>query len=639
MMLGYGLILLFLALIPALWQRRGVFTLLVSISSVFCALNYWKVLISGTASGLVLVLPGLGLVTELVTTPLSAWFGLIFSLGFPLGSLYAMGYLKAHPTAGEASHMVWLGLMFLSMHLVLLASNSLVFMLAWELMSLSSFLAILYERESKESWSAALYYLVTMQVGAGILLLGFAKLFMDNGTFLLAGASIGSAAKWLLLIGFAFKAGFFPFYSWLPKAHPVAPSHLSGLMSGLMIKTGIFGIIWVMLSSSWQAWEIYLLLGISLVTAFNGVIHALAENHLKRALAYSSIENIGIIGIALCFWQLGLILGNPDMAALALLGALLHSWFHSLFKPLLFYLSGNVLIATHSLKLDELGGLDKRLRHSARLFMIGAASISALPLFCGFSSELVIFGSIIRGFGKGSLAQSICAAIAGGGLAFVSALALIAFSKLYAIVFCGEPRTSKAAHAQEQTGFLLFSPAILALLCSIIGLFSWYPLTRLHSLTDWFGLSTISLWEMVHTLRLVSLLLVLLLAVFILIYLLKKKLTKVSYHSTWGCGYQKSSPKLQYSSGAYTDPLSYFLKPLLQKESKQIVPQGYFPSRLSHTEEVNDYIDRSFIGAMNVLLLRFLALFAGIQNGRTNSYIKWLMLALLILLLWVLGAR
>ena len=639
MMLGYGLIVLLLALVPALFKQRWLFVLLVGLSSLLCSISYWEVLSSAVAASYVLTLPGLGWATELVVTPIAAWFGLIFCLGFPLGTLYALGYLKAHPTEGEASHLVWLGMMFLSMHLVLLASNSLVFMLAWELMSLSSFLAILYDRDSVESRKAALYYLITMQVGAGILLLGFGKLFIDSGTFLLQGTSLGNVAKWLLLIGFSFKAGFFPFYSWLPKAHPVAPSHLSGLMSGLMIKTGIFGIIWVFLNSTWQPWEIYLLLGVSLVTAFNGVIHALAEDHLKKALAYSSIENIGIIGIALCFWQLGLILGNVDMATLALLGALLHSFFHSLFKPLLFYLSGNVLIATHSLNLNELGGLDKRMPYSSKLFMMGAASISALPLFCGFSSELVIFGSIIRGFGKESLAQSICAAVAGGGLAFVSALALIAFSKLYSIVFCGEPRTQKAEKAAEQRGLLLISPAVLALLCFVLGLFSWLALSMMNNLTDWLGLSVVTLWELVLTLRLVSLVLALLLGVFVLIYLLKNKLTKVSCHTTWGCGYQKSSSRLQYTSGAYTDPLAYFLKPFLQRHSSQNAPQGYFPSELSHSDEVRDYLDSSLIGGVNKLLRRFLDLFAGIQNGRTNSYISWLMLALLILLLWVLGAR
>lgn len=638
-MLVYGLIVLFLALLPALWKQRGIFALLVSLSSALCTVGYWEVLISAVSQTYALSLPGLGNITELVSSPLSAWFGLIFCLGFPLGTLYALGYLKAHPTAGEASHLVWLGLMFLSMHLVLLASNSLVFMLAWELMSLSSFLAILYEHDSIESRKAALYYLITMQVGAGILLLGFGKVFIDSGTFLLQGASLGNVAKWLLLIGFSFKAGFFPFYSWLPKAHPVAPSHLSGLMSGLMIKTGIFGIIWVFLNSTWQAWEIYLLLGVSLVTAFNGVIHALAEDHLKKALAYSSIENIGIIGIALCFWQLGLILGNVDMAALAFLGALLHSFFHSLFKPLLFYLSGNVLIATHSLNLNELGGLDKRMPNSSKLFMMGAASISALPLFCGFCSELVIFGSIIRGFGKDSLAMSICAAVAGGVLAFVSALALIAFSKLYAIVFCGEPRSKKAEESREQKGFLLWSPAILALLCLALGFASWLVLSYLSNLINWLGLSTVALWELVHTLKLVSLSLLLILVVFVLIYLLKRRLTSVSYHATWGCGYQKANPRLQYNSVAYTDPLSYFLKPFLQKKCNAEAPQGYFPTEVSNSEELTDYLDKSLIGGLNKILRGFLALFAEIQNGRTNSYISWLMLALLMLLLWVLGAR
>ncbi len=627
-MITIGLLVLMLAILPALMKRSGWFTMLICLASAISFGGYLKQLLLPGSGGL--RLPWLS------CSPLAAWFGLIFSLGFPIGTIYARGYLKVHPTKGMASHLLWLCLMFFSMHLVLLSANSLVFMLVWELMSLSSFLAILYDRESVETRSGALYYLVTMQIGAMVLLAGFALMYMESGSFMLGAARIGNYAKWLLMAGFAFKAGFFPFYSWLPKAHPVAPSHLSGMMSGLMIKTGIFGIIWVMQNSTWQAYEIYILLAISLVTAFNGVIHALAEGHLKRSLAYSSIENIGIIGIALCFWQLGLVLNNPAMASLALLGALLHSLFHSIFKSLLFYLSGNVLLACHSLDCNALGGLDRRMPMSSRLFLGGMASISALPLFCGFISELVIFGSIILGFGKGSLAQSVSSAGAGAILAIVSALALIAFSKLYSIVFCGNPRSEAAAKAVEPGAALLISPLILGLLSLVFGLFGWLPLLVMDKLLAGYGFSLEAYHSLIAVLQSVSIILAMLLICFIAIYFVKRRICKPKLYSTWGCGYRGSGTKMQYTATAYVDPLAYFLKPLLYKKRKLDAPKGYFPGSIAYEEQVIDYLDSGVIRGLSSLITRFMSLFSGIHNGRTNSYITWLLVALIALLIWVL---
>lgn len=632
-MILLGIMVLLLAMLPAVMKRAGWFTILVCLASAMSFGGYLKHLL----------IPGVTLEGEslpwLSCSPLAAWFGLIFSLGFPIGTIYAQAYLKAHPTKGMASHLIWLSLMFISMHLVLLSANSLIFMLSWELMSLSSFLAILYDRDSEETRSGALYYLVTMQIGAMVLLAGFAFLYLESGSFMLDSVRIGGYAKWLLLAGFAFKAGFFPLYSWLPKAHPVAPSHLSGMMSGLMIKTGIFGIIWVMLSSSWQAFELYILLAISLITAFNGVIHAMAEGHLKRSLAYSSIENIGIIGIAICFWQLGLVLNNPAMASLALLGALLHCLFHSIFKSMLFYLSGNVLLACHSLDCNALGGLDKRMSMSSKLFLGGMASISALPLFCGFISELVIFSSIILGFGKASLAQSISSAVAGAILAIVSALALIAFTKLYSIVFGGNPRSEAAAKAVEPGASLLISPMILGILSLVFGLFGWLPLSIMDRLLQEYGLTLGSYHSLVGVLQMVSLVLGMLLICFFAIYFVKCRICKTKLYPTWGCGYHGTTGKMQYTANAYIDPLSYFLKPLLYKRAKLDAPKGYFPGSIAFEEQVTDYLDSGLIRSSSTLITRFLKLFSGIHNGRTNSYITWLLIALIALLIWVLGVK
>ncbi len=636
-MICAGLLLLWLMLIPALFKRSALFTLLLWSACVCLAIGFGRELYSSTPYVCQLQLAAIPVVIQLQVDSLAAFFGFIFALGFPLGMLYGHFYLKAHPGPGTGSHLFWLGLMMISMFLVLLLRHSLMFLLAWELMSLASFFAILYSRDSLQTRQNALYYFVMMHLGAAVLLCGFALLYFQTGSFSFGNLAFGGGVKWLLIIGFAFKAGFFPFYSWLPKAHPVAPSHLSGMMSGLMIKTGIFGIIMVLFHSQWQAFELYILVAISLITAFNGVLHALTESNLKRALAYSSIENIGLIGIGLCFWQLGILFGNPLMSALGLAGALLHIMFHSLFKSLLFYLSGNIMLATHSLNIDALGGLHKRLKSTSMLFLLGSLAISALPMFSGFISEFSILGAILLGFNANSLASTLCSVVAGAVFAFVSALVLIAFTKLYSIVFSGEARTEAAAQAKELPFGLLLSPAILALLSLILGLFGNLGLAFALPLIRDLGIDTGLLSSFISLLQSISIVLVMLLLVFAVLYLLKNRLVKRSQHSTWACGYFGSSPKMQYTGPAYINPLAYFLKPLLHSPKSHQEVRGYFPQELSYQEELIDYLDKGLIAALCRWVKWFYSMFSGIQNGKTNSYITYLLLALLALLFWVLG--
>lgn len=615
------------------------FMLLSAVSSACLLFAYGKLFFGGQVQHYVLSIPGLAAAADIVIDPLTAFFGMLFAFGYLVGIIYAHFYLKAHSEEGNASHLFFSGLMIISMHLVLMLRHSLLFMIAWELMSLSSFFAIMQDRQNKESIANALYYFVMMHIGAAVLLLGFALQYASSGSLNLAQQTYYPVAKWLLLVGFAFKAGFFPFYSWLPKAHPVAPAHLSGMMSGLMIKTGIFGIVLVMLGSAWQPIEIYILLAISLLTAFNGVIHAMAESNIKRSLAYSSIENIGIIGVGLSLWLLGESLGNTAMSGLGLMGATLHIMNHSLFKPLLFYLSGNVLVATHSLETDKLGGLMKRMPGTALLFMLGTASISALPLFNGFISELAIFLGIISGFQSSSLGGTLSMIAAGGALAFVSALALIAFSKIFSIVFSGEPRSSAAANAKELPFGMLLSPMLLAAFCFLFGTFGELGLWFIKPLAVALQVDAGVYLAFAMVLHRISTVLLMLLAAFIALYIIKLRLVKVTKSITWGCGYHQGSAKQQYTGTAYINPLAYFLKPFMQKRISRNCVEGYFPQSISHAEEVQDYVDKGIISKLLGLLTRFYRLFDGIHNGKTNSYISYLLIALLCLLFWVLGVQ
>lgn len=636
-MISIGLMILALALLTALFKRAGLFTILAVLGSAVLAGAYLDVLRSGSSLGWVLSLPGILGDADLLIDPLTSLFGLIFALGFPLGLIYGYYYLKDHPLPGTGSHLFFLGLMMLSMHGILMVRNSLLFMVGWELMSLSSFFAILYDREDPATRRNALYYLVMMHVGATFLLAGFGLLYRMSGTLNFGYQAFPFTVKWLLLIGFAFKAGFFPFYSWLPKAHPVAPAHLSGMMSGLMIKTGIFGLILVLSQSVLTLPEVLLLIAIALMTAFNGIIHAMAESNIKRSLAYSSIENIGIIGIGIGFWQLGHLLGNPTMATLGFCGAILHTFNHSLFKPMLFYLSGNVLLSTHSLLPDELGGLGKRMPVTGSLFLLGTLAISGIPLFNGFVSELAIFLAILSGYDPASLGGTMTGIVAGAIFAFVSALALIAFAKVYSISFSGAPRSDKAINATERRKGLLFSPVILAASCLILGVFGRIGLSLLTPLSPLFRLDTMTLLSLGNVLDSLSIVLLTLLIITGVVYLLKRRSTKVTVNNAWGCGYQGLSSRMQYTGAAFIDPLSYFLKPLMHRKSTKDEALGYFPQSMGYEEEVHDYLDSRIISRLCAGLRRFLALFDKVHNGRTNSYITYLLLALILLLFWVLG--
>jgi hydrogenase-4 component B len=642
-MITYGIVIMTVALLILLTDRAKTecislrFMLLSSLSAITMLFGYAKVLFSGQVQAYVLNLPGFIGLADVVIDPLAAFVGMIFAFGSIWGIVYGHFYLKAHPGKGIKSHLFYIGLMLLSMHFVLMLRHSLLFMIAWEMMSLASFFAILQDRGNKETIANALYYFVMMHVGAAVLLLGFGLLYSQSGSLNFGAAPLYGLAKWLLLVGFAFKAGFFPFYSWLPKAHPVAPAHLSGMMSGLMIKTGIFGIIMVLNRASWQPYEVYILLFIALITAFNGVIHTLAETNIKRALAYSSIENIGIIGIGLSLWLLGRATGNPVMATLGFAGAMLHLLNHSLFKPMLFYLSGNILVSTHTLEQDSLGGLSKRMPITALLFLLGTAAISALPVMNGFISEFTIFLGIMNGFRESNLSSTLSVVVAAAVLAFVSALALIAFSKLYSIVFSGEPRSPQATTAKEVPMGMLLSPGLLAIACLVLGVFANLGLRMLMPLSAAFHLDIAVLSSFGTSLNIISAVLLLLIFCFAVIYVFKHRVAIISKAPTWGCGYGKPSPRMQYTGSAYINPLGYFLKPFMHKTSDKQVVEGYFPTRMEYHEEVRDYLDKGIITNLCKAIRSLFKYFDGIHNGKTNSYITYLLLALLSMLIWVLG--
>jgi formate hydrogenlyase subunit 3/multisubunit Na+/H+ antiporter MnhD subunit len=334
---------------------------------------------------------------------LSAWFILIINFTSITGVIYGSGYLKAfnHLKVNRELHWIFYILFHVSMVWVCIFDHGVGFLISWELMSLSSLMLVIFEFQNKSTLKAGINYMVQMHLSVVLLTLGFIWLYLKTGSFnfgALAQLPLDHSSVWifvLLFAGFAIKAGFIPFHTWLPHAHPAAPSHISGVMSGVIVKLGIYGIIRIVmyLQHDWLLFgEIILIL--SLITSLYGIANAALKNDFKQMLAYCTIENIGIIGIGIGAGLIGI--GNKDltMAILGFGGALLHTLNHSLFKSLLFFGAGSVYQQTHTRNIEHLGGLIKKMPITAVMFLIGSMAIGGIPPFNGFVSEFIIYNGL-----------------------------------------------------------------------------------------------------------------------------------------------------------------------------------------------------------------------------------------------------
>ena len=398
---------------------------------------------------------------------LSAFFLLPIFLLCALSALYGSEYLESYQ-GKKVLAMPWffLNLLVASMVVVVLARNGVLFLMAWETMALSSFFLVTFENEKEDTRRAGWIYLVASHIGTAFLLVMFILLGKATGSldFDRFTASSGAGLLFVLaVVGFGTKAGFVPLHVWLPEAHPAAPSHVSAVMSAVMIKTGIYGLLRILtLLGPPHTWWGWVLCAIGLTSGILGVLLALAQHDLKRLLAYHSVENIGIIALGLGVGIVGMSVGAPSIAAAGLAGALLHVLNHALFKGLLFFGAGNVVHGTHTREIDHLGGLLRRMPATGVTFLIGAAAISGLPPLNGFVSEFLIYLASFRGAVSldGSMSIPMLATIP--GLALIGGLAAACFTKAFGIVFLGHPRSRDAQGAHEAGPAMLLPGFVLA---------------------------------------------------------------------------------------------------------------------------------------------------------------------------------
>lgn len=562
-----------------------------------------------------------------------------------LGSLYGHAYWKAeeHPDNGRKVRLFY-GLITAGMALVTVSRHAFVFLAAWELMALSAFFLITGEDEKAEVREAGWTYLVATHAGTLALFGFFAAYGVLQGSFLLHPIAPGSAGESLLfllaLAGFGLKAGVFPLHVWLPSAHANAPSHVSALLSGVMLKIGVYGFLRVLsLFPHPPAWWGVTVLAVGAVSAVLGVAFALGQHDLKRLLAYHSIENIGIIFLGIGAALLGRAYAHPEWTALGLAGALLHVWNHGLFKASLFYSAGSVIHATGTRSIDALGGLGKKMPWTSLFFLLGAVAICGLPPLNGFISEFLVYLGLFRGLSHPSAWGPAAAAIL--ALALTGALAVACFTKVFGAVFLGEARGEAAKRAGEAPGVMLLPGAVLTLLCAWIGFF---PGTVTRFLTAaagvWCGESSEAPAQPIGEIpwglfALGGILLGVLF--FLLLFALRRAVVPENEGGrvpTWDCGYLRPTASMQYTASSFAATLVQLFGWILKPHRSGRGPEGYFPQGAecaTHVPEtVLERVVTPWFRGAGGLLIRVKAL----QGGQLRAYVAYLLLTLLILVLW-----
>ena len=548
----------------------------------------------------------------------SAIFLLPISFVGALGAIYGLRYFPQPALGLQAVRLqIFYGLAVGGMALLVAASNAIVFLVGWEVMALANFFLVLTEHDRREVQSAAFLYLAATHVGTLALFAVFALLRQAAGSFdfaamqgLGAGGVLGARVFVLAFIGFGFKAGLLPLHFWLPPAHAAAPSHVSALMSGVVVKTGIYGLLRVSgLFDAPPAWWGVTLLVAGGVSAVLGVAFALAQHDLKRLLAYHTVENFGIIALGAGLALLGRARGDPALVALGFAGAALHVLNHAAFKSLLFLGAGAVHHATGTREIDLLGGLVRPMRATALLFIVGAAAISGLPPLNGFVSEWFVYLGFLGALARPPGDLLVFAALGAPVLALVGGLAAACFAKVVGVVFLGSPRSAHAQRAHEAPAAMILPMAALAAVCVAIGL---APAALLPTLTraaaTWSRLGASALAAPAASalasaawVSAVALALVVLAAAISLLRrgrLAAAPAPVPAAVETWGCGFSAPTARMQYTGSSFAELLVARFSWVITPRGKTRRAEGPFPAGAAfHTEIPDSVLDLALVPA------------------------------------------
>ncbi len=596
---------------------------------------------------------------------LAAFFVFTISLVGLAASIYAMGYLRHFE--GRASTPT-LGVLFnaylLCMTFVVLADNAFFFLLAWELMSLVSYFLVVTQHEKAEVRYAGLFYVIMTHIGTAFIVVAFLIFFQSAGSFSFETfrhpehplpEDMRTLVFLMTLIGFGTKAGIVPLHVWLPYAHPVAPSHVSAVMSGVMIKTAIYGLIRVyfdFFGGQFPWWWGFTMLFLGATSALLGVMYALMEHDLKRLLAFHSVENIGIIllgiGAGMIFQSYGL----KELAALGLLAGLYHTINHAMFKALLFLGAGSLLYATHTRNMEEYGGLLRRMPWTGFCFLIGAVSISALPPTNGFVSEWLVFQSLFLSFQIPTVFLKLMLPIAAAILALTGVLALACFAKAFGIAFLAKPRSTHARHAQEVPVPMRIAMGLLATFCVALGIAPMVMVPLLDRVVaplagisieskvlamDGWALAPVNVeFSSLSTPALALLLGALALLGLGLTVAFGGRL-KTRHYKTWGCGL-KLSPRMEYTATAFVQPIkrvfSTIYQPTVNLETEFLDESRYFSKRRHFEFHIEPLFEKYLYDPVVAFFATLADRLKVIQAGSLHLYLTYIFVTLIVLLLF-----
>lgn len=593
---------------------------------------------------------------------LTAMFILLINFTSLTSFIYANNYLepyKKHKSRFSfALHYFNFFILNFTMLMVVMIQDAIGFLMVWELMSLSSFMLVIFESEKPDIVKTGIKYLVQMHVGYLFIIAGFVFVYMNTGSFSFEGIKEFVISTdtvfaipnsfWLFLlffVGFGTKAGFFPFHAWLPQAHPAAPSHISGLMSGIMIKMGIYGLIRVLFNLPELSFSIGLFIFfIAIFTGIFGIMSAIIQNDLKKLLAYSSIENIGIIGIGIGIGVLGEVYHQPMVAALGWTGSLLHIVNHSFYKSLLFYSAGSVYTKTHTRDMNALGGLIKKMPYTAIGFVIGAIAISGMPPFNGFISEFLIYKGMFNGVKEVGLELPLLMSFGILALALIGGLAMFVFTKAFGMTFLGTARTPQAEHATEIPNSMKLAKALPIFWMICIAFFPIYFYGIISIITQQrfpkIQMNTLPVADSLQWIGALGMSLILGIIGFYFIrkFILKHK--EVTKGATWGCGYSYANPKVnQYTSTSYAANFKRIAAPMFHDSSDLISYEAneIFPKKRSFKTVSEDKLEGLIIMPVSNTIVLWIKKLAILQTGKIQNYIIYpLLFIILIIVLTIL---
>ncbi|NLD92288.1 MAG: hydrogenase [Fibrobacter sp.] len=577
--------------------------------------------------------------------PLSCVFLLPVFIVPSVGTLYSLSYWsqRLHPENGKRLGAFY-GLLAGGMALVVVAQDAALFIIAWEIMALAAFFASTAEDHNQQVRQAGWVYIVATHIGTLCLFAMFALWKSSTGSFALVNSPFlsrhGCDVLFVLaVIGFGFKAGIIPFHVWLPGAHANAPSHVSAVMSGVMLKMGVYGIIrMTSLLPHVQLWWGGSLLVVGAITGIAGIAIAIGQQDIKRMLAYSSIENIGIIMLGLGLALTGRYYGRNDIVMLGLCGSLLHVWNHSLFKSLLFLNAGAIIHAVHTRDLEQMGGLGKRMPKTAFLFLVGAIAICALPPLNGFVSEWLMYTGFFNYLQVDTEKTFSTVPLGAVALATIGPMAIACFVKAFGTIFLGNCRSENASQAHEADGSLILPMVVLAAGCLFIGLIPVLSLDLIVSAVNvWTPQNTlVSSVNAAESLQWISYLgsgLLMLIGFTAVVFRKKLFTKKESALGTWDCGYALPTSRMQYSSSSFGDTIVKLFRWIVVPSDHDPKISGLFPRKSAFKSVVPDVILDRLVVPVFKLAGYYLPMVRVFQRGQVHLYVLYILVTVIVLLI------